>query len=307
MTQVNGHSRDTALTLAPFPQLRQEGPALEWPQPPVPPATETAGEPPRSLRDYPWPLLIIAAPAAVAIWSGWVGLGEMCGFGPIHPLPGIADTFTINTAITLPVGVEAYGAYALAVWLGAKKISAKTRNWARASAVGALALGCLGQIAFHLLAAAKWTQAPWWITMVVSCLPVVSLALAAALAHMVIADIRGDTEAAPVATEDAPEPDADSDTEDVIDDADERHDSDESSDTDSDKPEPPKPPRQRQETSPAGDKVTSALRRSKRLRDLLASDSAADRKAAKNELAEKAGVSVRTVERILSESAKEPS
>ena len=60
-----------------------------------------------------WPLLLIAAPAAVAIWSGWVGLGELCGFGPIHPLPGIADGCTINTAITLPVGVEAYGAYAL--------------------------------------------------------------------------------------------------------------------------------------------------------------------------------------------------
>ena len=49
----------------------------------------------------------------MAIWSGSVGLGGLCGFGPIHPLPRIADSFTINTAITLPVGVEAYGAYAL--------------------------------------------------------------------------------------------------------------------------------------------------------------------------------------------------
>jgi len=66
-----------------------------------------------------WPLFLIASPAAVAIWSGWVGLGGLCGFGPIHPLPGIADGFTINTAITLPVGVEAYGAYALRAWLTA--------------------------------------------------------------------------------------------------------------------------------------------------------------------------------------------
>jgi hypothetical protein len=28
-----------------------------------------------------WPLFLIAAPAAVAVWSGWVGLGQMCGFG----------------------------------------------------------------------------------------------------------------------------------------------------------------------------------------------------------------------------------
>jgi hypothetical protein len=116
----------------------------------------------------------------------------MCGFGPIHPLPGIADSFTINTAITLPVGVEAYGAYALAVWLGAKGISAKTRRWARVSAVGALALGCLGQVAFHLLSAARWVQAPWPVVTAVSCLPVVSLALAAALAHMIRADVRAD-------------------------------------------------------------------------------------------------------------------
>jgi len=41
----------------------------------------------------------------------------MCGFGVIHPLPGIWDALRLNTAITLPVGVEAYGAYALGAWL----------------------------------------------------------------------------------------------------------------------------------------------------------------------------------------------
>ena len=61
-----------------------------------------------------WPLYLIASPAAVAVWSGWVGLGTLCGFGIVHPLPGIADGFHLNTAVTLPVGVEAYGAYALA-------------------------------------------------------------------------------------------------------------------------------------------------------------------------------------------------
>ena len=70
----------------------------------------TSGAEPRT---YPWPLLLIAAPAAVAIWSGWVGLGGMCGFGLVYPLPGIVPWLHVNTAITLPVGVEAYGAYAL--------------------------------------------------------------------------------------------------------------------------------------------------------------------------------------------------
>ncbi len=65
----------------------------------------------------PIALILIAAPAAVAIWSGWVGLGAMCGFGVVNLLPGIGGGFHLNTAITLPVGVEAYAAYALGRWM----------------------------------------------------------------------------------------------------------------------------------------------------------------------------------------------
>ena len=83
-----------------------------------------------------WPLFLIAAPAAVAVWSGWVGLGGLCGFGVIHPLPGI-DALQLNTAITLPVGVEAYGAYALGAWL-TPGTPERARTFARRSAIGAL-------------------------------------------------------------------------------------------------------------------------------------------------------------------------
>ena len=145
-------------------------------------------------RNHHWPLLLIAAPAAVAIWSGWVGLGSMCGFGIVRPLPGILDSARIDTAITLPVGVESYGAYALWVWLSGRG-SDETRQFARNSAFGALALGCLGQVAFHLLAAAHWTEAPWPVVVIVACIPVVTLALAAALIHMTRADRRADEDA----------------------------------------------------------------------------------------------------------------
>src|SRR5262249_10180393 len=107
-----------------------------------------------------WPLFLIAAPAAVAVWSGWVGLGELCGFGPVNLLPGIGGGFHLNTAITLPVGVEAYGAYALGAWL-TPGTPERARSFARRSAVGALALGMLGQVVYHLLAAAGATPAPW--------------------------------------------------------------------------------------------------------------------------------------------------
>ena len=130
-----------------------------------------------------WPLILIAAPAAVAVWSGWVGLGGMCGFGLVQPFPGIV-AWHLNTAITLPVGVEAYGAYALGVWLGASGVPDRARRFAFWSAIGSLALGISGQVAFHLLTAAHRTRAPWQVTVLESCMPVVVLGCAAALTHL---------------------------------------------------------------------------------------------------------------------------
>jgi hypothetical protein len=133
-----------------------------------------------------WPLFFIALPAAVAIWSGWVGLGELCGFGPVRVLPGISG-LTINTAITLPIGVEAYAAYALGAWM-APGTPAPARRFARWSALGALGYGMAGQIIYHLLAAAHAAAAPWPVVVVVSCMPVAVLGLAAALTHLLRAD-----------------------------------------------------------------------------------------------------------------------
>jgi hypothetical protein len=133
-----------------------------------------------------WPLFLIAAPAAVAIWSGWVGLGELCGFGPVRLLPGISG-LTINTAITLPIGVEAYAAYALGAWMSPAS-PPQARRFARWSALGALAYGMAGQIIYHLLAAAHATAAPWPVVVVVSCMPVAVLGLAAALTHLLRQD-----------------------------------------------------------------------------------------------------------------------
>lgn len=132
-----------------------------------------------------WPVVLLAAPAMVAIWSGWVGLGALTGFGMVHPLPGIADGFTLNSAITLPIGVETYAAYALRVWLttgtGADR---RARSFAKWSAIGSLTLGAAGQVAYHLMTAQHVTSAPWEITTAVACLPVVVLGFGAALAHL---------------------------------------------------------------------------------------------------------------------------
>ncbi|GLY32421.1 hypothetical protein Kisp02_57860 [Kineosporia sp. NBRC 101731] len=131
-----------------------------------------------------WPVLLLAMPAFVAIWSGWVELGRLTGFGPVNPLPGIWEEARINTAITLPIGVETYAAYAMWVWLG-MDVGRRARTFARWSAIGSLALGAGGQVAYHLMAAAGMTKAPWPIVALVACLPVIVLGMGAALAHLV--------------------------------------------------------------------------------------------------------------------------
>jgi hypothetical protein len=136
-------------------------------------------------RPVVWPVLLLALPAFVAIWAGWVDLGSMTGFGEVNLLPGIVDNLRINTAITLPIGVETYAAYALWVWLAAHGISVQARRFAKWSAIGSLAVGALGQVAYHLMTAAGWSVAPWQITALVAALPVAVLGMGAALAHMV--------------------------------------------------------------------------------------------------------------------------
>lgn len=140
---------------------------------------------PASRAPKPWPLALIGLAAAVAVWSGWVGLGEMVGFGPIDLLPGIGSGFTINSAVVLPISVEAYAAYALRVWLSTSYHSSRTIRFAKLSTFASLAVGAGAQVAYHLMSAAGYTRAPWWVTMLVAIVPVVVLGLASALAKLV--------------------------------------------------------------------------------------------------------------------------
>jgi hypothetical protein len=152
---------------------------------PMPMATDAV----RRRRPKSWLLVGVMVSASVAIWGGWVDLGRLTGFGVVHPFPGIPklDALTVNLAITLPVGLEAYAAYALSVWLSAY-VPAAARRFARWSAIFSLALGFAGQATYHLMIAAGWTQAPWWITLLVSGVPVGVAGLAATLRHLVHAE-----------------------------------------------------------------------------------------------------------------------
>lgn len=134
-----------------------------------------------------WPLAVIAAPAAVSIWSGWVGLGGLCGFGMVQPLPGVLPLH-INTALTLPLGIESYAALALGAWLRSGT-TGTARTFARWSALASLALGMLGQVSYHLLSAGHAKRAPDLVVVLVSCLPVVVLGCAVALLHLLSAAV----------------------------------------------------------------------------------------------------------------------
>ena len=147
---------------------------------------------PATVRPVPvrsWPLLVLAIPAAAEVWSGWVGIAQKTGFGLVSPLPGIWPSLHLDTAITLPVGVEAYAAYALGAWLARDHtISDRTRRFAKWSAICSFALGMAGQVAYHLMTQAGMARAPWPITTIVSCLPVMVLGMGTAVAHMLRAD-----------------------------------------------------------------------------------------------------------------------
>lgn len=133
-----------------------------------------------------WAVWALMAPAAVAIWGGWVGLGEKAGFGVVNLLPGITE-FYVNTAITLPIGMEVYAAFALYVWLSGR-VGGHALTFSRWSSIISLIVGALGQVAYHVMEAAGIGTAPWWVTGLVSCLPVAVLGMGAALAHLVVAD-----------------------------------------------------------------------------------------------------------------------
>ena len=154
------------------------------------PEDRPPGTTPRRRRTVrSWPLLVLAAPAAAEVWSGWVGIAQKTGFGLISPLPGIWPSLHLDTAITLPIGVEAYAAYALRAWLVRDSaIGDRTRRFAKWSAICSFALGMAGQVAFHLMAQAGMARAPWPVTTIVSCLPVLVLGMGTALAHMLRAD-----------------------------------------------------------------------------------------------------------------------
>jgi len=162
---------------------------------------EGQAEPGEGYESFPrWPVVALAAGAFVAIWGGWVDLGRMAGFGPVNLLPGIMD-LTVNLAITLPLGMEVYAAFALGVWLTHRNVRPAARTFAGWSVLASLVIGAAGQITYHLLHAAGIERAPWQVVVGVACVPVAVMGMGAALAHLL--GVRRPRPVAPVVAETA--------------------------------------------------------------------------------------------------------
>jgi hypothetical protein len=142
----------------------------------------------------PWLLTAIAVPAAVEIWACWMGLGSLCGF-PVLRLGG----WHFSTGFTLAVGMEAYGIYAMFTWL-APATGPRARAFAVKSAGGAFVLSLGGQVAYHLMLASRMAAAPPAVVVFAACLPVVVLAFAVVLTHLILADARAAAEASEIAS-----------------------------------------------------------------------------------------------------------
>jgi hypothetical protein len=133
-----------------------------------------------------WPLILIGLPAAVVVWSGWIGLGELCGFTDANVTGGLFH-WKVNICLALPIGVEAYAAYALKAALlpGGTAETIMAKRFARSSAIGALILSVIAQAAYHVMAADHDKRAPALLVIFVSMLPVVAIGMGATLAHMI--------------------------------------------------------------------------------------------------------------------------
>lgn len=141
-------------------------------------------KPPPAKRDHLWVLFVIAAAAAIEVCASWVGIGALSGF-PIIRLPHLP---AVNTDFSLMVGMEAYSGYALYRWLACGD-GRRARPFAMWSAITALTLSLIGQIAYHVLAASHSRHhSPYALVGFVAALPVLVVMLAAILLHLVHLD-----------------------------------------------------------------------------------------------------------------------
>ncbi|TQS46178.1 DUF2637 domain-containing protein [Cryptosporangium phraense] len=108
-------------------------------------------------------MVVSAASAAVASFSGLRGLADASGWAP-------------ELAWLLPVTVDAYATTSARVWLAASTRSAEARRFARANALGAITVSIAGNAVYHA-AETGLLEITWPVVVVVGAIPAAVLGL----------------------------------------------------------------------------------------------------------------------------------
>ncbi|WP_344652159.1 DUF2637 domain-containing protein [Cryptosporangium japonicum] len=112
-------------------------------------------------------MVVSAASAAVASFSGLRGLADESGWAP-------------ELAWLLPVTVDAYATTSARVWLAASTVSPAARRFARANALGAITVSIAGNAVYHAAETGLLTIT-WPIVVAVGATPAAVLGLTAHL------------------------------------------------------------------------------------------------------------------------------
>jgi Protein of unknown function (DUF2637) len=283
MTLANGHANGTAIPgLTPF-TVHQAGPALSWPPPPPeqPRDMTVTEEVTAAVRDSidgdkVIRLLTAFVVLAVAAFAAVVSYSHIFDLGHLHGQDGTA-------ARLLPLSVDGLIAAASLVMLHAARNKLPVPPLSRLM----LALGVGATVAANVAYGLPFG----WLSAVVSAWPAAAFVGSVEMAIRFVTDARSVATAS--ATEDAGPGDSDSDTssdkDSDKDSDDQREDRDEEQSPPPPPPDPPDP-RRRQKAPSGGDKVRAILKRNPGL--------------AKDVVAKRAGVSERTVERVMRELAE---
>src|SRR5262245_61162177 len=108
-------------------------------------------------------LVVSATAAAVSSFAGLRGVAIVAGW-------------PTGLAPLLPATIDAYAATATRVWLARSTDSQRARSFARANAIGAIALSLAGNATYHLIAVHLVT-ASWVVVVAVGAVPALVLGL----------------------------------------------------------------------------------------------------------------------------------
>jgi hypothetical protein len=137
--------------------------------PPAVPAAVPEPPPPQPPRDW-WVVIgmsIAAASAAVASFSGLYGLATLTGW-------------PVRLAWLLPLTLDAHAMTSARIWLANSTRSAAARRFARANALGAIAMSITGNATYHAIGTGLITMS-WPIVVLVGAVPAAVLGLTAHL------------------------------------------------------------------------------------------------------------------------------